>query len=49
MRACRSCFLSRTAEVEEVGESVSQHGALAARHAVAQQLLWISAEGLASL
>lgn len=38
-----------TAEVKEVGESVGQHGALAASHAVAKQLLWISTERLASL
>lgn len=38
-----------TTEVKEVGDSVGQHGALAASHAVAQQLLWISAECLASL
>lgn len=38
-----------TAEVKEVGKSIGQHAPLAAGHAVAQELLWISAERLASL
>lgn len=43
------CVCLLTTEVEEVGQSVGQHGTLAASHAVAQQLLWISAERLPSL
>lgn len=38
-----------TVEVKEVGESVGQHGTLAASHAVAQELLWIFAKRFTSL
>lgn len=41
--------VSVTVEVEEIGDPVGQHGPLAAGHAVAQQLLWVSAEGLTGL
>lgn len=37
-----------TVEVEEVGESVGEHGALAACHAVPQKLLRVPAESLTS-
>lgn len=43
------CECVHTTEVEEVGQSVGQHRPLAARHAVPQQLLRVSAERLASL